>query len=293
MTVEVCFIYYMPHDGRAPTEFAMEENRVLHLHRFFESIGIAWRELPTSIQSRLEKLARETEIANDEEQAVQYADRLKDILTPSELRIVKQATVFTDIGKTGPLGETRREEDLITRIYKIDANFNPGKMTLVEFLSQFYPATVEKDMETIIGMGMDVHANMRSFFNMHADWTLELLMQSELPDDVIISASNHHFLEGVHPGEMVQSDGTIRFRFTHRPFDERDIFVILLDKYDARIRRGGVSHDAAMDWLTSYVATNETLKKFPEVLRTEFLTCIQQLNEALGSTARSEALAAK
>ncbi len=283
----------MPNDGRPPSMDFLRENAVLHLHRFFESIDISWRELPTSVQARLEKLARETEIANDEEQAVRYADQLRNVLTPSELKLVKQATVFTDIGKTGPLGETRREEDLITRIYKIDANFNPGQLTLVDFLARFYPRHVAEDVITLQQMGIDTHANMRTFFNMHAEWTLELLSQTSLPDDVIIAAANHHFLEGVHPGEMVRSDGTVKFRSTERSIDEREIFVILLDKYDARIRRGGVNHEQAIEWLTSFVNTNETLKKFPETLRGQFLTCIQQLNDALGQLISLTALAAK
>lgn len=230
------------------------------LRSTFCGVGIEWDMLSNELRHRFMKLAKETATVDDEIKALEYADQLEGYLTAEELRVVQRATLCTDIGKTGPREASPGQEDFVTRVYAIRENIKggPGAVTLEQFLGTYYPDSLMEDLELARGMGMDPQETMRTFFNRHAGWTLELLEASDLPDDVIIAAANHHFLEGVSPKSMIDKQGMITYRETRRPFGRQEAIVILLDKYDARRARGGDTHEAAIVWLRKFLT-------FPDV----------------------------
>lgn len=267
------------------------------MRSIFQSVGIDWDQLPQTLRARFKSLNAETGTVDDEIQAIAYAECLRSVLSPDTLRNVQQATLFTDIGKTGPAGASDQEKDFITRIYSVREKFSIEQVTLEQFLSQRPKIFLREDHETVYAMGMEGSETMRTFFNRHAEWTLSLLESVELPDEVIISAVNHHFLEGVHPGNMIDREGNIQYRETHRPFGVQEVYVILLDKYDASRTRGGKTHEQAIGWLQEFVRkfAKGVLDQYPPHIREMFEAGIAEMDRALAAPAQQqeEELAAK
>ena len=234
-----------------------------------------------------------TETVADELQAVAYARRYNEYarrsdslyqLSPAELKTVETATMVTDIGKTGHRDFDDKQQELIAAIYSIRENFKPHLMTIKEFFEKFYADTSVEKIALFKTLNLDPDTlTMREFFNLHAAWTYSLLEDSGLNDEVVVTASSHHLLEGVIPRNCIDLD-TAHFNTptVKKAIGKELVLVILLDKYDAAITRGKKDHGVAIAYLKDVVATNPIFEKLPRHVRTLFEAMILNLNEALG-----------
>lgn len=258
-----------------------------------ESYGVETETLDPLLLERMALLDRETETLADERQAIAYARRIAasttaerspNAMPPEHWRIVELATLFTDIGKTGPRTATPEQQETITAMYGVDAPWD-GARSVAEYLEHFFPD--RRDAMTAALEAMDVRAtiSMRTFWNLHAGWTLGLVRNSGLPTEVALTAATHHLLEGVNPDGIVDVEGSFHDPDVQRPVDQREMFVILLDKYDASRRRGKKTHEQAIAYLKDIVSRSSILLEIPR-LSTIFRSCVDDLDRALGPDVR-------
>lgn len=74
---------------------------------------------------------------------------------------------------------------------------------------------------------------------------------------LVRTAGPHHILENVNPDSLVAADGRFtKFFGRHASFERPEKLVILLDKYDAALRRGRRTHDQAIALLREVIARN-------------------------------------
>lgn len=269
-----------------------------YFRSLFGEIGIDVDFLPDALLDRYQRLHAKTETVRDGLQSIVYADRLAaaeleggalDGLTPNEWDEVKHAILYTDIGKTGPLGATEMQEQVITEIYGIDRITDPEKTTLGDFLEAFFPSDANQRREVLRDLGLSVDMSMRRFYSLHAGWSLELLRGAGAPNNLMMTAVAHHLLEGVNPENIVSADGVFTAPDMNRPLDEREVYVILLDKYDAARRRGAKTHTNAIEWIrTNRFHNNPHFHKLPAWLQELFEQCLVKV-DALEMTVGQEA----
>jgi hypothetical protein len=98
---------------------------------------------------------------------------------------------------------------------------------------------------------------MREFWNLHSAWTLHVLQGDGVPMEAVPAAATHHILENVNPDSLIAEDGRFTKYFgKHASFERPEKLVILLDKYDAALRRGRCTHDQAIASLREVIANN-------------------------------------
>lgn len=188
-----------------------------------------------------------------------HADQYGGPLTEGELRTVKAATLFTDIGKTGPADATPEQEMLVTSMFAVPVVLRATDITVENFLRQYFSDDADMRMEIFNslkfqGQPLDSQkTTMRDFFNMHAHWSYDLMNGSGIPKEVMFAAASHHIAEGQNPGGILSEDGIFTKLDPPRKIDRREILIILLDKYDARRTRSGDTHARAIEWLEKYV----------------------------------------
>ncbi len=257
----------------------------------FQEAGLDPDTIDTRLLERFALLDEKTPVLDDERLMMQYADKVFDYCDRVDSenamdvygrRVVRLGTLLADIGKTGPLDATPEQQTLVTEMYAIDEPFD-GNKSVTEYLETFFPNEYQARMETFKTLKLDPDMTMRDFWNMHAKWSFDLVSMGKAPDEIAYTAAIHHLLEGVDPVGIDKNGEFIGLQ-KPRPIDQREIFVILLDKYDARRRRGGVDHATAIAYLYDRVTNNNVLDSLPQRVRAQFMSCIDDLAEALKST---------
>jgi|GEM_PF-2797369 len=281
--------------------------------KILENHGLTLGPESQDLLDRMALLDERTGTFEDETRANEYADQIfaylgdshtisENRLSPEKKQHIQLATLLTDIGKTGPHTANPAEREVITALFAITEDVNVGVITLGEYIERFFPnektqAYMQKVLEPLLEKDRNLwekfphfsQMTMRAFFNLHAGWTYNILRENQVPIDVTMTAANHHMLEGVNPNNILDHEGSIGPETSiSRPVDQREIFVILLDKYDARRNRAVKrSHEEAIDWLEMIIKNNailtETFKDRPEI-KELFLSCLRDLEHALVST---------
>lgn len=246
-------------------------NKDKEIRDVIKEVGLNPNLIGAEIMSRLKILNEGSETFNDEIRAAKLAkiffahfketNKEKEF-TPKEQNAVLVGTLFSDIGKTGPSDASPELSKCILGMYKIDAHFNTNIVDIKTFLEMFFDkAKQEKYLKLLESAGINQSMPMREFFNKHSRWTLEILKKDEakgVPNDAIVAASSHHMLEGMNPANVTNLSRASKM-------------VILLDKYDARLRRGTVKHEEAIKWLEDYInerSSDEDKQEFLELLDT-------------------------
>ena len=176
------------------------------------------------------------------------------VFTPKEQATVVLASLFSDIGKTGPA-----EADATARRYVVDVfaveNVKDDRQSLDTFLHTYFPNDAETRLSALEALGIDRSISIRQFWNLHSSWTLAILEKAGVPPEAVAAAATHHLLDDVNPGAIVGDDDRFTRRFgDNASFDRAEKLVIVLDKYDAARRRGHLTHDAAIAWLEDRIA---------------------------------------
>lgn len=227
--------------------------------RFYEvceraSLRVA--DLAPRIKERMLLLAHYTNTFDDCVRAMDLAElvfvhyeRHLQAFGDLEKNIVRAGSLLSDIGKTGPLRASREQQELCVRMYGVEGVRN-DKLPVSEFFQTYFGAEASHCIEHFRSLGLDAAMPIRTFWNLHGEWTYELLRNSGVPHEAVPAAAAHHLLEHVNPDELVGEDGAFTRAFgTNLAFDRPEKLVILLDKYDALRRRARFDHEAAMAWL--------------------------------------------
>jgi hypothetical protein len=263
---------------------------------FEAKTGLNLNQVSPAVLSRLVLLNAKTEIIEDEFRGVEAAKIVLEHIRktdpekafkPADERTVLCSTPLTDIGKTGPYikdmpaDKAEKIAACIADIFGVNDHVDTNIVTVAEFVKKFFPEEGEEGIRRRVGIlklaKIDAESmTMRQFIDKHAEWTRDILRIDQgkgLPVDAIIAAQNHHMLEGVNPGGVIQISRAAKL-------------VILIDQYDARLKRGGVTHEGAIQWLEGKINKNTWLDGFlrtdgtnPE--REEFLELLEAMNVSL------------
>jgi hypothetical protein len=224
--------------------------------------GVDLGSLREGLLSRMRLLASITETVADCDRAAQlarcvfagYAARHPvEAFSPLEQRTVIVGGLFSDIGKTGPTAAGLAAQRVITEIFGVE-NVPTPNMSLYEFLLRYFPSDADARAAELGALAIPLAQTMRSFWNCHSTWTLEIIDHDGVPAEAVAAAATHHLLENVNPGAIVAPDGRFtRYFGENYRFDRPEKLVIVLDKYDAARRRAGRDHAGAVRFLRDIV----------------------------------------
>lgn len=168
----------------------------------------------------------------------------------------RQAAILHDIGKSGSAGASLEAQKMIIHLFSLD-DLDP-KMNV----SQVVEANFEDPQLVLAELkanGVKADLTMRQFWDLHGMWTYEILerLGGDLPERVKIVAASHHIDRGINPYNVSEEEIPQEARMIGAMEDYLDILseraLIAIDKYEARIERGKVTHSEAMDWLRNHL----------------------------------------
>jgi hypothetical protein len=255
------------------------------LHAICATVGFDLNGAAPSLIERIRLLADHTETVADGERMVasarkvfRYYEETKPLnaFDESERRIVVLGCVFSDIGKTGPSSADASGQRLVVEMFAVEG-VRDDSQTVAQFLKTYFADEAEERARRFAALGLDAGMTIRQFWNLHSTWTLEIIEAGGVPAAVVAAAATHHLLDNINPKAIVGADGRFTRAFGDNvAFDRAEKLIILLDKYDAVRRRGGQTHDQAIAWLRSRVASVPYFSADEELL-----TLIADLDAAL------------
>ncbi len=218
-------------------------------------VGLDISKVAPRIVERLELLNATTKTIEDGLRAIATARKLfvyyeaeekEKAFTDKEKRIIEVGSIFSDIGKTGPREATTEQQHLITDMFAVE-NVKDPHMKVAAFFNTYFPDTHEEKLQTFQGMGLDASMSMREFWNLHSLWTLHIISGDGVPHDAIAGASIHHILDGVNPDNILEAGDKFKEYFGDNvSFDRPEKLIIILDKYDAFVRRAKMTPEEAI-----------------------------------------------
>jgi len=246
------------------------ENRKV-LMEIEQKTGLNLKLISPQILSRLNMLSNGSEILKDELHAMDLAlgffkfyEKQEFPFSVEEKRTILLGSLLSDIGKTGPSDASEKLSASILNMYKVDKHFNIHTTDIHAFLNEFLNEKQKEYTSALNTININGDMKMSEFFHLHAKWTLDILKRGKgVPYDTIVAAASHHILEGENPAGVIKLSRAAKM-------------VILLDKYDARRRRGMVTHQAAIDWLKDRIEEKTTNTAEKE----EFLELILKMDTA-------------
>jgi hypothetical protein len=248
-------------------------------------VGFDLERIRPSILARMRLLAETTETLNDCERGVRIANdifRYYDIWKPLrrftalERRIVVIGTLFSDVGKSGPAEAALDGQQLVAEMFAVECAIDE-RTSVARFFQVYFPADADKRARRFGALGLDPGMTMRTLWNLHSAWTLHILQGDGVPMEAVPAAAAHHILENVNPDSLIAEDGRFTKYFgKHASFERPEKLVILLDKYDAALRRGRRTHDKAVAFLREVIARNQRFCGDHE-----FLELIEDLDEVM------------
>jgi hypothetical protein len=232
-------------------------------------VGFDLERIRPSILARLRLLAETTETVNDCERAVRIANevfRYYDVSKPLnrftalERRIVVIGTIFSDIGKSGPAEAALDGQKLVAEMFAVERIMDE-RTSVARFFEVYFPVDAAHRARRFGALGLDPAMTMRQFWNLHSAWTLHVLEGDGVPMEALPAAAAHHILENVNPDSLIAADGHFTKYFgKHASFERPEKLVILLDKYDAAIRRGRCTHERAIASLREVIARSHRFR---------------------------------
>lgn len=233
------------------------------LERLCKRAGVSIGQLGQPLLERISLLAERTSTLDDCARAMDIAELVFEhyaekhaAFTEMEKATVRLGSLFSDIGKTGPVNADASQQRLIAEMFSIEG-VSDDKMPVARFFEHYFPRDAQERIGSFAALGLDPTITMREFWNMHSGWTLQVMQRVGVPHEAVAAAATHHLLENVNPDSIVAEDGTFTRQFgTNAAFDRPEKLVIVLDKYDAARRRGHFEHDAAIEWLRRQIDKN-------------------------------------
>ncbi|MFO0679750.1 MAG: hypothetical protein U0169_24710 [Polyangiaceae bacterium] len=218
-----------------------------------------------SLVDRMRLLAEVSHTFDDASRMADHAERVfrhVDATRPSkpfdavERQTVVLGCLFSDIGKTGPEGADVGTRRIVAEAFAVE-NVKDDRQSFATFVRASFPADAEPRLARLAAIGVPPSITLRQFWNLHTGWTLAIAEAAGLPAEAVGAAAAHHLLEDVNPESIVGEDDRFTRPFgRNATFDRAEKLVILLDKYDASMRRGGRSHEDAILWLRDRLASS-------------------------------------
>lgn len=251
----------------------------------FEEAGLNADHVRHEIMNRLKRLKDTSDFFEDEMNSRKLADYLFSFyesehpersFSEEDRKIVHAGTLFSDIGKTGPLNADEEQQKIILDIFNVN-NWRDPSAPLENFMRECFPSDYEERLAACEKLGISRSLPMRDVWNMHCKWTYDIIAGDGVPKEDVAAAATHHILENVN-SELVAPDGTFAKDFgKNTRFDRPEKLIILLDKYDAYRGRSGLSHEEAMRALRARLASSAYAED------PEFLTLIDDMDAAFKS----------
>jgi hypothetical protein len=236
----------------------------------------------------MQLLAEHSNTFDDARRMTSYADRIfrhyeaakhGEAFSALERQTVVLACLFSDIGKTGPAHADADARRLIAEAFAVE-NVQDDAQPVATFLRTYFPADAEERLARFVALGLDPAMSVRQFWNLHSGWTLAIAEAAGLPPEAVAAAATHHLLDDINPRSIVGDDDRFTRRFgENSTFDRAEKLVIILDKYDAAMRRGGRTHDEAIAWLRDRIAKSVRFRD-----DAEFVELLADVNAVLGSS---------
>jgi hypothetical protein len=261
-------------------------------------VGVAFGALSGDVRQRLCLLAEHSETVRDARRIIRLAravfdhyarthpDRAFDAI---EQHVVLIGSLFSDIGKTGPPHAALPSQRLIVEMFSVEG-VRDDQQPVARFLRDHFPHDAEDRVRRFEALGLDATMPMRAFWNLHAGWTLAIARAGGLPREAVAAAATHHLLEDINPEDIVQEDGRFSVDFGENvAFDRAEKLVIVLDKYDALLRRGRHVHEEAVAWIRRLIARHPRYGSDAEF--EELLEALDVVGRATDTLPASERLA--
>jgi hypothetical protein len=254
----------------------------------FHQIGFKIEEMPELYERLIELASMERSHFEDAVKMAKIVDIIwEDLRHDSEIKFdqkeLKLACLFHDIGKSGPKDANREQRRLVQMIYNTkyfnskSGKFNilkgsPKDLTIEEaFEIESQMSAEEKEKIVTYLRTLTIHKyypeikkiktedldpkkhKMIDIWREHDYWTWDLLKgygNHVVTDDVKKVASTHHALEGHDPAAV---DGFISGENVTLELLDKYLMITLLDKYQAWVKRAGISHGEAIKELESQI----------------------------------------
>lgn len=252
------------------------------------AIGFDLDRASHTLVERMQLLAEHSGTFDDALRLASYAERVfhhydatkpENAFTPIERQTVVLASLFSDLGKTGPAEADAHARRIVVEAFAVE-NVRDDKQPLSAFFHTHFPADADDRIARLTALGIDPAISVRQFWNLHSSWTLAIAEAAGLPPEAVAAAATHHLLEDINPQKIVGDDDRFTRRFgENAAFDRAEKLVILLDKYDAVRRRGGRSHAEAIAWLRDKLAKSS---RFHD--DAAFLELLTDMEAVLGSS---------
>lgn len=265
------------------------EGSVERLRAQCASVGFDLDHAKSSLVDRMLLLAEHSETFADARRMTSYAEQVlrhyettqpDRAFSPLERQTLILACLFSDIGKTGPADADADGRRLVAEAFAVE-NVQDDGQPMTRFFQAYFPADAEARIARFRALGLDPGMTIRQLWNLHSGWTLAIGEDVGLPREAIAAAAAHHMLEDINPRSIVGEDLRFRGGFGgNTRFDRAEKLVIILDKYDASIRRGGRTHDEAIAWIRGRIAANPRFRD-----DREFLALVADVDRALRSNA--------
>lgn len=228
----------------------------------FERVGLDIRNYPELFERFKRLHGPESSHFEDSVQMVRIIEVILDGLEEEfSVKIDKNqlylATLLHDVGKSGPRNVTPEEQSLIITIFEphhYQAIQQKGEkveeMSIAQALqkSEMDPELRQKIINFLKKLDINCEEEkMIDLWRRHVDWTYEIL--SGIQDNLItprvaIIAASHHILDGKNPANL---------DFENIPQEAKTIEIIeacevlaLVDKFQAYVKRSGLSHEEAI-----------------------------------------------
>lgn len=164
----------------------------------------------------------------------------------------RRAAILHDIGKSGPVNATPKEQEVIIKIFACE-NIRNSNLLVSEAVRQNLRADqIKMAQSTLEKHGIGGEVTMREFWDKHAEWTHDILEHYPigLSERTRIIACSHHIDRGISPCDLPESKiplpaGIIGNLEEYLEALEGRL-LIALDQYEASISRGGLSHEEAL-----------------------------------------------
>jgi HD-GYP domain-containing protein (c-di-GMP phosphodiesterase class II) len=168
-----------------------------------------------------------------------------------------QTTLLHDVGKSGPEEATEEEQDLVVSFFNpshyrkiVESGADIKKTPVIDALrgSDLDLSVQIKIANALKKWGINYETEkMIDLWQRHADWTFDILAPAQdqkITRELAVAAASHHILDGknpagINPEEIPGEAKTLEIVESYE-------VITLVDKFQAFVKRSGLTHNEAV-----------------------------------------------